>query len=116
MLCDEATVRALASDGKPNGFRTRRLARVLPAGLSKAVQLWQILPDRPPYSLLDSEALERWEAMIGQIELGNWQAARALVEEINPLDRPREFIREFLRQHDFEPPDNWNGVIPVRSK
>jgi adenylate cyclase len=116
VLCDETTAREVSGEGKPGSFRTRRLARVLPAGLHKPVQLWQILPDRPPYNLFTAEDLARWDSMIREVESGDWQAACELLDLINPLDRPREFVREFLKQHDFEPPDNWNGVIPVRSK
>jgi adenylate cyclase len=116
VLCDEATARAVSAGARPGGLRTRRLARVLPSGLHKPVQLWQILPDRPPYSQLGADDLARWDRLMNQVEAGEWKAARATLDEISPLDRPREFLREFLRQHDFEPPDNWNGVIPVRSK
>lgn len=117
ILCDDATARALASGGgEGEAFRLRKLARILPVGLVNPVELWQVLPDRPPHIALTEADFEAWDQAMELLKSGDWEAAARAFQQLNPLDRPREYMLDYIRQHLGRPPDGWDGTIVARGK
>ena len=47
---------------------------------------------------------------------GRWSEALELLHKIPARDRAKDFLTIFIAQHNYEPPPNWDGVIPMPSK
>lgn len=116
VLCDAATAAIIQREGGPAGSRVRNLCTILPAGFSRPVPLWQILPDAAPYNELTSGILEHWDQCMELVRTGEWASALRELEQHPAIDRPREYVIEYLRSHPAGPPENWSGAIPQRGK
>lgn len=115
ILCDETTAMDLKNSASTSA-RIRKLARIRPAGFAKAVELWQIMPDLPPYDSLNLEDLKKWDEAMALFRDGKWPQAWVEFENVPATDKPREFMMDFIRTHNFQPPPDWDGVIPMRTK
>lgn len=116
ILCDEPTAKTLQREGPESGYRVRQLCRMLPSGFARSVAVWQILPDAAPYNLLDSAVLQHWDEIMGLVSAGRWREAMAGLEDHPAIDRPREFVMEYIRSQNLVPPADWAGSIPQRNK
>ena len=115
ILCDAATAMDL-KNFSASGMRVRKLAKVRPAGFVKAVDLWQIMPNALPFRSLSDANLKKWEDAMSLLVEGKWPQAWVELEQVPIADKPREFMMDFIRSHNFQPPHDWNGTIPMRSK
>lgn len=115
LLIDEPTANALQPAANDLSIRIRRLARVLPAGLHRPVSVYQVLPDRLPYSRITNEDLDRYRLALQYFENREWQASEELLQSLPAEDRAKDVLLDFMRRQSL-PTGDWNQAIEFRSK
>jgi adenylate cyclase len=116
ILIDEATASALRPAVGDLSIRIRRLAKVLPSGLQRAVSIFQVLPDRLPYLHVTDDHLQKYDEALNLFEGGDWAGALLLLRELPDVDRAKDVLINFISSRDSIVPPNWNQVIEFRSK
>lgn len=115
ILIDESVASALAV-GRP-WCRTRRVARVIPKGISEPVMIAELLPpelDRSGPNLTETNR-QLYEAALTKFLNRDWAGYRAMVRGFPP-DGPVEFLNRFIERTDHpegRAPEEWNTGIPV---
>ena len=114
VIIDEATAVAIRqSQCMP--LRIRRLARVRPAGLEKAVEACELLrpyDDTDEMSLTDQQ-LAQYESSLDDLIKGNWDDAYQRLHALPAWDRPKDVLLATILRYDRVPPENWDGVIEL---
>jgi adenylate cyclase len=122
IIIDEAT--ALAMKGATNHestdtgaselIRTRRLARVRPAGFQAAVDIFEVLPPlgKSEHSLTSEQILE-YERSLDALISGDWEEAHQRLHALPPWDRPKDLLLATILRHNRMAPQNWTGVIDM---
>lgn len=113
ILTDETTARGV---DPTTGIRTRRLARVLPYGMSTAIDLWQLLPSHEELPLLSDEDLANYESSLENFIEGDWNAAWDLLHRVPAGDRSKDFLTTYIASRNRQPPQDWDGIIRLESK
>ncbi len=116
LLVDEATAQALEPVLLPTQGVLRRVARVLPAGLARPVQMYQLLHRDSLPAEWTAEGFAQYEEALIQFESGNWKLAAELWQQLPASDRVRDVPLEYIRRHGGTPPTNWNQAIEFHSK
>lgn len=115
ILIDEDVAKALVQ-GR-SWCRIRRLARVIPKGLTEPVLIAELLPpelDRNGPNMTESNR-QLYEAALTKFLNKDWAGFRTMVRSL-PNDGPVEFINRFIDQPEHtggKPLPDWNGGIPV---
>lgn len=107
IVMDETTASLLKGSEGP--YRTRRLARVRPAGLKNAVEVSELIGDGER-SLTD-EQIQHFEASLDAMIAGDWEHAHERLHELPAWDRPKDVLLATILRHNRVPPENWDGVI-----
>jgi adenylate cyclase len=114
ILLDEATAEALRRlEQVP--FRVRRLAQLIPAGLTRPIMVSELLPAAPAGALDDADLLT-YEQALDAFLAGRWDDAYRLLHRIPPEDRGKDLLMTTILQHGRKPPSDWNGVIALPAK
>ena len=118
IIIDEATSEGLnAIQPQRRGWRTRRLARIRPAGMNKHHLISELLPQENDPSNTVPENLRRsWERVINHFLDKEWSHARADLEYLPDTDLLANFLRDYMKQFNYTAPENWDGVIPLVTK
>ncbi len=113
VIIDEPTARAIRGN-QSSAFRIRRLARVRPAGLEKAVDACELLllTDAGDRSLSDQQIVE-YEASLDALIQGDWDQAYERLHALPLWDRPTEVLLATILRYNRVPPANWSGVIDL---
>jgi adenylate cyclase len=116
ILLDEATATALRQ-GVDTGslLRVRRLARLIPAGLTRPLTVAELLPAGPHSPLTDADLIT-YEQALDAFLTGQWDEAYRLLHRIPPDDRGKDLLMEIILQHGRKPPPSWSGAIPILHK
>lgn len=113
ILVDENAALKLA--GRPRtSLRLRRLARVQPYGMNRALMLHELLPPAHEPDAMPERDLLDYEAGLDNFLSGRWDIALHLLERL-PHDKPSRFLRDFMLQH-HNPPQPWEGVLVMDKK
>lgn len=97
--------------------RLRRVAGLIkPYGLDKPVEVTELLPSGRDYPELTDQNLADYERALDLLQAGRWSQAFELLHRVPAEDRVKDFLTVFIAQHNRQPPDTWNGVIPLTSK
>lgn len=116
ILLDEATATALRQGMDTGSFlRVRRLARLIPAGLTRPLTVAELLPAGPHSPLTDAD-LVTYEQALDAFLAGQWDEAYRLLHRIPPDDRGKDLLMEIILQHGRRPPPSWSGAIPILHK
>lgn len=94
-------------------FRTRRLARVRPAGLETPVDVYQLLGQRESVPTITDQQIEDFEASLDALIAGDWEAAYQLLHQLPAWDRPKDVLLSMILKYNRVPPENWSGVIEL---
>ena len=116
ILVDEAVLTQLR-DGPPRQWcRTRRVAKVLPQGLSSPVMIGELLPPDGEAGPNLSETNRRmYEGALDRFLAGDWVGFRRVASTF-PADGPMAYVVKYVEQSagpDGRPSADWNGGIPV---
>ncbi|MEM8666981.1 MAG: adenylate/guanylate cyclase domain-containing protein [Planctomycetota bacterium] len=113
VILDQQTATQIQSAGSRD-HRVRKLALVRPAGLEKPVEVYELitLTNDDSRSLTD-EQIQRYEASLSALILGDWEEAYRHLHELPAWDRPKDVLLSIVLRHNRIPPENWNGVIDL---
>lgn len=116
ILIDGATADVVRSHQYENGFQLRSLAQIRPYGMQSAVDVFQLIP----FGNADLDTLrlngKLHEHAVGEFRAGNWAEAKQLLENLPDNEAACGYFLRFMQQHGFQPPADWDGVIPASSK
>lgn len=116
ILIDESTASRFRLQMQPGGPRIRRVARVLPFGISTPLTVSELLPAAGEGELLTDEHIRAYESALDSLQDGNWGEAFRFLHLVPAEDRVKDFLTVFIAQHGRTPPANWQGVIPLPDK
>jgi adenylate cyclase len=116
VLMDENTARLLNTPAAGRWCRTRRLARVLPYGLSTPLTVSELLPPEVEPGALKEQQRRDYEAALDAFLSGRWADAERLLRHLPASDGPSQVLNRFMDENDHRPPEGWQGVLEMRSK
>jgi len=96
-------------------FRTRSLGKVLPVGLSQAIEVTQVLPPACESDLSD-ENLKAFSFAMEHFTSGNWEEAYQALHEVPSHDRAKDLLTFLITQQNRQAPSNWDGIIRLTQK
>lgn len=115
ILLDENAARVLDSPRNAHWSRCRRLAKLRPYGMSRTVQVSELLPPAvEPGTMLERDRRD-YEAALDAFLAGRWHDAQELLDRLSQ-DGPSEVLQAFMARHQQRPPAAWDGVISLESK
>lgn len=116
IVIDEFTALNLRAQLSEQSGRIRRLAQVLPVGLSHPVWVYELLPPEGPECSLDKRDLEIFEQAVECFSSGRWHDAFRLLHQVPAEDEVKDFLTVYIASHSRVAPSDWNGVIRMQSK
>ena len=116
ILMDEATATRVRNEVAPNIARTRRVARVLPVGMTTPLMVSELLPPEGPNELLSNAHIFAYEKALDGLQDGNWSEAFRLLHQVPAEDRVKDFLTVFIAQHGRTAPPDWQGFIRLPEK
>ena len=116
LIVDEGTAQRVRDNPSGGDVRFRRLARLRPYGMDLAVTVSELLPRADAAGVLTAEGVERYESALDDFIGGNWDAAFEALHEVPHWDHGKDFLTSFILKHQRNPPEGWDGVVPMDSK
>ncbi len=116
ILVDEPTAEWVRQHVSSTVLRVRRVAKVLPYGMSTPLVVSELLPPAGADSLLLDEHVAAYEAALDHFLEGRWNEAFRLLHQVPADDQVKDFLTVFIAQHRRVPPPDWQGVIELPSK
>ena len=116
ILMDEATASRVRKEVSPTIARTRRVARVLPVGMTTPLMVSELLPPEGPDVLLTDAHILAYEKALDGLQDGNWGEAFRLLHQVPAEDRVKDFLTVFIAQHGRSAPPDWQGFIRLPEK
>jgi adenylate cyclase len=116
ILVDETTAQLIRDQVPSTVARLRRLVVVRPYGMESVIQVSELLPPAAEYPALSDDHLQAYEAALRALLAGDWGEAMEQLHRVPAEDEAKDFLTVFIAQHGRVPPDDWDGVIPLRTK
>ena len=113
LLIDAATAKCLTEE---SSFRTRRLARVLPYGLEKPIDVCELLPPEDVMPTISAADIANYETALDQFIAGDWLGASNALENVSATDRSKAFLSSHISSKSKIASKNWDGVSRLDSK
>lgn len=95
--------------------RTRRVARILPAGMTVPVDICELLPSEAEAGAMPEVQRRKYERGLDAFIAGRWTEANNLLASIAG-DGPTDVIRNYITQNGGSAPAGWNGTIVMAAK
>lgn len=115
ILIDEATARHVR-EHLGSEARCRRVARVRPVGVDSAVMVSELLPSASELECVTASHLQDYEKALDGFIQGRWQEARDWLDRVPGDDGAKQFLTAFQAKHQWQPPEDWDGVITLDEK
>ena len=103
--------REVAERVSPDVAATLRIGRFQPAGMTAALDLFELVP--PPGDASRSVAFAR---CLLAFENGAWEDAYEALDGLPSRDRPARYLKLLAEQYRRHPPKDWRGVIELTEK
>ncbi len=117
ILIDEATAEQIRREVPRTVARVRRVARVIPFGMSSSLMVSELLPpESEPENVLSDQHLALYEKALDGFLDGNWNESFRLLHQVPAEDRVKDFLTVFIAQHGRVAPPDWNGAIRLPEK
>jgi adenylate cyclase len=116
ILIDETTAHWIKANVPVDQARVRRVARVLPYGMTTPQTVSELLPPSGEKELLTDENIRAYENALERLQEGDWGEAFRLLHTVPAEDQVKDFLTVFIAQHGRKPPPNWKGVIELPEK
>lgn len=116
ILIDEATASRLHSLANSISVRTRRVARVLPYGMTTPLMVSELLPPEGDGQLLTNAHIQAYENAVDKLLDGNWGDAFRFLHSVPAEDQVKDFLTVYIAQHGRTPPPDWPGFIVLPEK
>jgi hypothetical protein len=115
ILLDPATA-AVARAGLRDRCRIRRIAKVLPVGFARPVEVSELLPPAADCPELPDEALATYEQALTAFIRGHWDEAIDHLSKLPEDDEATAFLERFIGQRGGAAPADWEGAIRLETK
>ncbi len=115
ILVDEATADYVRKHLPRSEGRIRRLGRVRPAGMINALMVSELLPSAGPETISDQNIGE-YETAVDAVMEGRWPEALELLDQLPVTDRAKDFLMIYIAMNQYEPPNDWTGVVEMYTK
>lgn len=96
--------------------RTRRLARVRPAGMDTPITVHQLLFPNEDESSVSDRLLKAYEDAFDAAVDGAWAEAQCVLELFRGTDGPTDFLLNQMEALGNRPPANWDGAFTLSKK
>ena len=115
ILLDDGAAAKLDYHRTSHWARCRRLAKVLPYGMTQTVLVNQLLaPAVEPGAMAERDRRD-YEAALDAFLAKRWDDARQLLHRL-PKDGPGAVLQACIDKHGGIPPTDWDGVIALEAK
>jgi len=115
ILIDPPTAAVIRATLPTSLCRVRRLAKILPHGLSAPLEVSELLPPTGEGLLTDAD-IAAYEAALNAFESRDWPLALKHLHAVPPDDLAKDFLTVFIAQHSRTPPPKWDGTVPLERK
>lgn len=95
--------------------RKRKLAKIKPAGMDTAVEVFELLPSEAEAGALPDNLRRRYEGALSAFMAGKWTEAGNLLSTLQS-DGPTNALKKYMADRPEGPPANWDGTIVMASK
>ena len=116
IVIDEVTANIAKKHFTSAQARTRRLAKVLPAGLTTPVWIYELLPPSGPECSLSDRDLEIFDNAVDCFQHGKWSDAFRLLHQVPADDEVKDFLTVYIASHSRVAPSDWQGIIRMQAK
>jgi adenylate cyclase len=113
VLVDSAFAAGLGADLP--WCRTRRIARIRPAGMSVPVDVCELMPSEAEAGAMPEHVRRKYERGLDAFIAGRWVEAGNLLATI-PGDGPADVLRIYITEHGGTAPAGWDGTIVMAGK
>jgi adenylate cyclase len=115
ILLDESTACKLDHHRTSHWARVRKLAKVLPFGMTQTVLVNELLPPAVEPCTMAERDRRDYEAALDAFLAGRWEDAADLLHRL-PKDGPCAVLQAFMDKHGKQQPPDWDGVIVLEAK
>lgn len=114
VLTDAATADRVAASplAEKLRWRTRKLARILPAGMSHPQLVYELVAGA---GMTEARRVS-WEQAVDGFLAGDWGSARATLEEWFADDPAAKVLLDWMAAHQDQPPADWTGTVQFEGK
>ncbi|ODA27940.1 adenylate/guanylate cyclase domain-containing protein [Planctopirus hydrillae] len=116
ILLDDATAQLIRQRLPPEIGRLRKLARVLPYGMDRPVDVHELLPGEKDYPLLSDSQIQTYELGVEKFIEGDWEEAYRCLHSMPSSDRAQDFLIHQIAMNNRQPPKDWDGTIRFPGK
>jgi adenylate cyclase len=116
ILIDEATARCVREHLAPTEARCRRIARLRPFGVESASMVSELLPPLEELPSVPTSQLVDYEKALDAFLAGRWQETKDCLDRVPDEDGAKFLLTAFLAERQWQPGEDWDGVIPMQRK
>ena len=115
ILMDEATAKHVSEEMDSDEVRCRRLGKVRPVGMTTNLMVTELLPPEGPGTISNQTIID-YQAAVDAVVDSRWQEAIEILDRLPVEDRAKDFLMIFIAINQYEPPEDWDGVVRLMSK
>ena len=115
ILLDDSAAAKLDHQRTSHWARCRRLAKVLPYGMTQTVVVNELLPPAVEPGTISERDRRDYEAALDAFLAKRWDDAKDLLHRL-PRDGARAVLQTFMQKHNGTPPADWDDVIALEAK
>lgn len=97
-------------------LRCRKLARVRPVGMETDMNVFELLPPIAQDDSVSDETVATYNRAVDAFIGGNWDQSTELLNSVPAEDHAKDFLLEFAKANNDQPPQDWAGVIHMTRK
>lgn len=113
ILIDEPTAMDIRNLLPESEGRCRHIGLFRPAGFESPFSVYELLPSEGK-STISNQNIQDFEAAVSAFIEGDWDSALELLGHLPPKDRAKDFLLLQIATHNYQAPDNWDGVISLK--
>lgn len=115
ILMDDITAAMAAAELPAEEGRCRRIGKLKPVGFAQHVDVTELLPPESESNISDT-CIEDFNEAVLAFETGNWNRCRKYLGLLPADDRCRDFLLVQMASQNYQPPADWTGVVPMKTK
>jgi len=116
IIMNDATAQIVQRDMGRDEARCRKLAKVRPMGMRNATLISELLPGADAPNTVSDENIAKHEVAVDAFIAGDWMRAFDIFAAMSAADRAKDYLMWYMAQHQFEAPDDWDGVLEFTMK
>jgi len=116
ILVDEPTALFIRQSMSRHEARCRKVAVVRPQGMQQPMLISELLPPADAPQTISDSVLATHELAVDAFIAGRWSDAFDIFASLPTVDRAKDYLMWFMAQHQFTPPNSWDGVLEMNSK